>query len=62
VRKAIADKVVERLVESLMILFVVGGAAVWDVLVSPEWNGTPIPIFLFGVIVLLLVFAPMRWG
>ena len=56
------DKVVEKLAEGLLVLLFLWYAAVWDVLISPEIRGIPIPVLLFGLILLLLLFAPKRWA
>lgn len=55
------DKLVERLAEGLLIFLFLWYAAIWDVLISPEIRGIPIPILLFALILLLLLFAPKRW-
>ncbi len=57
-----ADKIVRLLAEGLLIILLLSFAGIWDVLISPKWNGTPIPIFMLGVIFLLVLFAPKRWG
>lgn len=58
----LADRFVERFAEVLLIVLFLSFAAVWDVLISPELNGAPIPIFLFTIVLLLLLFAPKRWA
>lgn len=55
------DNVVARLAEGLMVTLLLLIAAVWDALISPKWNGTPVPILLFSVLLLLFIFAPHRW-
>jgi len=55
------DKVVERFVEGLIVVLSLTFAAVWDALISPEWNGTPLPILLTVAILILVIFAPRRW-
>jgi len=57
----LAETVVARLAEVLMVALLLLIAGVWDALISPKWNGTPVPIFLFSVVLLLFVFAPHRW-
>lgn len=59
--KSRADKIVERVAEIFMVGLVLVFAAVWDVLISPESRGTPIPVFVLIVVALLLIFAPWRW-
>jgi len=57
----LTDNLVARLAEGLMVTLLLLIAAVWDALLSPQWQGTPIPIFLFSVVLLLFIFAPHRW-
>jgi len=57
----LTDNVVARLAEGLMVTLLLLIAAVWDALISPKWNGTPVPILLFSVLLLLFIFAPHRW-
>ena len=52
--KKVVDRIVERLAVGLMVVLLIAHAAMWDVLISPEWNGTPIPIFLSSIILLSL--------
>jgi hypothetical protein len=59
--KRLTESLVPKLAEGLMITLLILIAAVWDALISPEWNGTPIPLLLFTVVLLLVVFAPWRW-
>lgn len=56
------NKLVERLAEGLLIFLFLWYAAIWDVLVSPEVRGIPVPLLLFFLVVLLLLFAPKRWA
>lgn len=55
------DKLVPKVFEGVVWVLLLTYAAVWDVLISPEWNGIPIPIILFVVLFGLLVFAPFRF-
>jgi len=57
----LTENVVARLAEGLMVTLLLLIAAVWDALISPKWNGTPVPILLFSVLLLLFIFAPHRW-
>jgi hypothetical protein len=59
--KKLADNLVARLAEGLMVTLLLLIAAVWDALIAPKWNGIPVPIFLFSVLLLLFIFAPHRW-
>ncbi len=52
--KKVADRIVERLAVGLMIVLLIAHAAMWDVLISPEWKGIPIPVFLSSIILLSL--------
>ena len=60
--KPVFDRVVTRLAEGVFILVVLSFAAVWDVLISPKLNGTPIPIIIGSSILVLVFLAPKRWS
>ena len=60
--KPVFDRVVTKLAEGVFILVVLSFSAVWDVLISPELNGTPIPIILGSTILVVVFLAPKRWS
>ena len=60
--KPVFDRVVTRLAEGVFVLVVLSFSAVWDVLISPKLNGTPIPIILGSAILVLVFLAPKRWS
>lgn len=55
------DDLVAKLSEGLMVTLLLLIAAVWDALISPEWNGVPFPLLFLVVVLLLAVLAPWRW-
>lgn len=61
-KKRVSERFIATFTEILMIVLLVSYATIWDILLAPEWHGTPIPLILFAVVLLLVVFAPRRWA